>query len=66
MNVDRVTEIKFEHYATMQVARSDQRLRETREQQRLQKYHDTIEEQQRVQLNRDMNHRAGQNIDRMA
>jgi hypothetical protein len=54
----RIESIKF--YQQAETRKAEQRLEERRE-----KYHAEITEQERIEQNRRMN-RAGQNIDRMA
>jgi hypothetical protein len=65
MDVTRVTAYNNEIYQRTEYKRLEQRCEERRLQERLAKYHAEVNEQKRIERNRQMN-QPGQNVDRMA
>lgn len=65
MTVSRVTEQNAEIYRQTEIKKSDQRYTERVQEECRVKHNREIDEQKRIEMNRQMN-RAGQNVDRMA
>jgi hypothetical protein len=65
MEVSRVTKQNDEIYAKLQIKKLDKRQEELRQEERNVKQQLEINEQKRLEMNRQMN-RAGQNVDKLA
>ena len=65
MDVTRVTAYNNEIYQRTEYKRLEQRHEERRLEERLAKYQAEVQEQKRIERNRQMN-QPGQNVDRMA